>query len=165
MDKCYYYTTYQAFSCLFLWSVSLLFCVYHSPSVSCFTELFLVSVSYFSLSLVFSCCLVVWFLILCLVSWINPFAFLLDSVCPCLDHCSCTWITPLVKPSGYCSPIEDHARLLEYSFVLPSIYLFAICSTLPVFLTMSINKSLHMDPHASRLVGSVTLFRQTLVYN
>ncbi len=72
MDKCYYYTTYQAFSCLFLWSVSLLFCVYHSPSVSCFTELFLVSVSYFSLSLVFSCCLVVWFLILCLVSWINP---------------------------------------------------------------------------------------------
>ncbi len=34
--------------------------------------------------------------------------------------------------------------------------LFAICSTLPVFLTMSINKSLYMDPYASRLVGPVT---------
>ncbi len=48
-----------------------LFCVYHSLSVSCFTEPFLVSVSYFSLSLVFSCCLVFWFLIFCLVYWIN----------------------------------------------------------------------------------------------
>ncbi len=28
---------------------------------------------------------------------------------------------------------------------------------LAVFFTMSINKSLHMDPHASRLVGPVTL--------
>ncbi len=46
--------------------------VYHSPSVSCFTEPFLVSASYFSLSLVFSCCLVVWFLTFCLVYWINP---------------------------------------------------------------------------------------------
>ncbi len=65
-------------------------------------------------------------------------------------------VTPLVKPSGYFSPIEDHARLLEYSSALPSIYLFASFSTLPVFLTMPINKSLHMDPHASRLVGPVT---------
>ncbi len=36
-------------------------------------------------------------------------------------------ITPLVKPSGYCSPIEDHVRLLEHSSALPSIYLFASC--------------------------------------
>ncbi len=43
-------------------------------------------------------------------------------------------------------------RVLEYSSALPSISIYA----LPVFLTMSINKSLHMDPHASRLVGSVT---------
>ncbi len=80
----------------------------------------------------------------------------MDSVCPCLDHCLCTWITPLVKPSGYCSLIEDHARLLEYSSALPSIYLFAICSTLPVYLGMSINKSLHMDTHALSLIRPVT---------
>ncbi len=36
-------------------------------------------------------------------------------------------------PSGYCLPIVDHARLPEYSSALPSVYLFAICSTLPVF--------------------------------
>ncbi len=80
----------------------------------------------------------------------------MDSVCPCLDHCLCTWITPLVKSSGYCSLIEDHARLLEYSSALHSIYLFAICSTLPVYLGMSINKSLRLDPHASRLIRPVT---------
>ncbi len=68
-----------------------------------------------------------------------------------------TCITPLVKPSGYCSPIEDHARLFEYSSALPSIYLFASCLTLTVFLTMPLNKSLHMDPHASPLVGPVTV--------
>ncbi len=38
-----------------------------------------------------------------------------------------TWITPLVKPSGYCSLIEDHTHLLEHSSALPSIYLFASC--------------------------------------
>ncbi len=102
----------------------------------------------------------------CLVPDLLPYIGLtlclpLDSVCSCLDHCLCTWITPLVKPSGYCSPIEDHARLLEYSSALPSIYLFAICSTLPVFLTMSIKKSLHMDPYASRLVRSVTEYSAT----
>ncbi len=40
---------------------------------------------------------------------------------------------------------------------LPSKYLFASCSTLPVFLTMPNNKSLHMDPHTSRLVDPVTV--------
>ncbi len=35
-------------------------------------------------------------------------------------------LPPPVKPSGYCSPIEDHACWLEYSSVLSSIYLFAI---------------------------------------
>ncbi len=64
-----------------------MFCVFYSPSVSCFTEPFLVYVSYFSLNLVFSCCLVVWLLTFCLVYWIKPFAFHLDSVCSCLDHC------------------------------------------------------------------------------
>ncbi len=39
--------------------------------ISCFTEPFLVSVSSFSLSLDFSCCLVVWFLTFCLLSWMN----------------------------------------------------------------------------------------------
>ncbi len=63
---------------------------------------------------------------------------------------------PSFKPSGYCSPIEDHVRLLEYSSALPLIYLFAICSTLPVFLTMSMIKSLHMDPHASRIIRPIT---------
>ncbi len=38
----------------------------------CFTEPFLVFISYFSLSLVFFICLVVWLLIVCLVYWINP---------------------------------------------------------------------------------------------
>ncbi len=123
-----------------------LFCVFHSLTVSCFTETFLVSISYYSLSLVFSCCLVP-DLLSCILDY--PFALHLDSVCSCLNHCLCTWITPLVKPSGCCSSIEDHARLLECSSALPSIYLFAICSTLPVFLTRPMIKSLHMDPHAS----------------
>ncbi len=99
------------------------------------------------------CCLVP-DILPCALDW--PFAFHLYTFFSCLDHCLCTWISPLVKPSRYCSPIEDHARLLEYSSALPSIYLFAICSTLPVYLTMSINKSLHMDTHSSRLVRPVT---------
>ncbi len=85
-------------------------------------------------SLVFSCCLVVWFLTFCLVYW----------------------ITPLAKPSGYCLPIEDQARLLEYSSALPSIYLFCHLFDPACVLTMAINKSLQMDPHASRLVGPIT---------
>ncbi len=84
-------------------------------------------------SLVFLCCLAVWFLTFCLLP-----GFL------------------SALPSGYCSPITDHACLPEYSSALPSIYLFASCSTLPVFLTMPLNKSLHADPHASRLVSPVT---------
>ncbi len=50
---------------------------------------------------------------------------------PRLDYCSRTWITPSVKLLGYCTPIADHACLFEYSSVLPSLYLFAVCSTLP----------------------------------
>ncbi len=84
-------------------------------------------------SLVFLCCLAVWFLTFCLLP-----GFL------------------SALPSGYCSPIKDHACLPEYSSALPSIYLFASCSTLPVFLTMPLNKSLHADPHVSRLVSPVT---------
>ncbi len=63
-------------------------------------------------------------------------------------------VTPLVKPSGYFSPIEDHARLLEYS----SAFNIPVCQFDPgcVFLTMPFNKSLNMDPHASRIVGPVT---------
>ncbi len=52
-----------------------------------------------------------------------------------------TWITPLVKPSGHCSPIADHARLSEYSSALPSIYLFASCLSLPVCLNLPLNKA------------------------
>ncbi len=62
-----------------VWS-SVLVCIYHSPSISCFTEPFLVFVTSFSLSLVFLCCLVVWFLIFCLVSWINLLPAVSDSV-------------------------------------------------------------------------------------
>ncbi len=147
-------STYQAFPCLFCVQSPVMFCVFHSPSVSCFTEPFLVSVSYFSFSLVFC---VVWFLTFCLVYWINPLPCIWTLFAPAWTLC--TWITPLVKPSGYCSPIEDHGRLLEYSSALPSLYLFgicSICSTLPVFLTMSMIKSLHMDPHASHLIHPVT---------
>ncbi len=65
--------TYQALPCLCLCSVScIVLRFFHSQSVSCFTEPFLVSVSYFSFSLVFSCCLVVWFLTFCIVYSINP---------------------------------------------------------------------------------------------
>ncbi len=153
-------STYQVFPCLFCVQCPVLFCVFHSLSLSCFTEPFLVSVSYFSLSLFMLPCCLVPDLLPCILDY--PFAFHLDS---CLDRCLCTWITPLVKPSGYCSPIEDHARLLEYSSTLPSIYLFASCSTLPVFLTIPINKSMHMDLHASRLIRPVTpLSEPDLIY-
>ncbi len=124
----------------------LVFCIYHSPSVSCFTEPFLVSVSSFSLSLVFLCCLV--------VSWINLLPAVSDTVR--LNYCSRYRITPLVKPSGYCPPIEDHACWLEYSSVLSSIYLFATVWTRPVMTMPLSNKALQMDPHASHLVGPVT---------
>ncbi len=77
---------------MFVFVFSLLYCSHGFPSVSCFTEPFLVSVSYFSLSLVFSCCLVVWFLTLCL-----PFVFCLLLHGPLLvylDYLSCQalWI-------------------------------------------------------------------------
>ncbi len=134
---------------------SVLFCIFHSLSVICFTEPFLVSVSYFSFSLVFCVAL---FLIFCLVYWINALPSIWTLFASAWTIACVPGFTPLVKPSGYCSPIEDHACLLEYSSALPSIYLLASCSTLPVFLTMPINKSLHMDPHASHLVGPVTPF-------
>ncbi len=124
--------TTKPFRVLFCVQSPVLFCVFHSPSVSCFTEPFLFSVSYFSFSLVFPCCLVVWFMTFCL--WPDYLSAL---------------------PSGYCLLIVDHARLLDYSSAWPHLYLFAICSTLTVFLTMSSNKSLQMDLHASRLVGPV----------
>ncbi len=41
------------------------------------------------------------------VSWINPLLYRMDSVCPCLDYCLCTWIISLPCPFGYCSPIVD----------------------------------------------------------
>ncbi len=58
--------TYQDFHVCFLCSVS---CIVLRLSLY---EPFLVFVSYFSLSLFFSCCLVVWILIFYLVYWINP---------------------------------------------------------------------------------------------
>ncbi len=47
-------STYQAFPCLFCVQSPVLIRVFHSPSVSCFMDPFLVSVSYFSLSLLLS---------------------------------------------------------------------------------------------------------------
>ncbi len=118
---------YQAFLCLFCIPSPVLFCVFHSPSVSCFTGPFLVSVSYFSLSLVFSCCLVFWFLTFCLVYWIPLLSSPLD----------------IVRRSKTMSVyLSTHLPCPQYTC-------FAIC------LTMPINKSLHMDPHASHLVGPV----------
>ncbi len=126
--------TYQAFPC-FVFVFSLLYCsafftlqvLAALQRLSSFPFLVLVS-------LVFLCCLAVWFLTFCSLP---------------------VFLSAL--PSGNCSPIVDNARLLEYSSALPSIYRFAICLTQPVFLTMPHNKSLHMDLHASRLVGTVTV--------
>ncbi len=74
----------------------------------------------------------------------------------------CLWPDYLsALPSGYCSPIVDHTRLLDYSSALLHLYLFAICSTLTVLLTMSSNKSLQMYSHASHLVGSFTEYSAT----
>jgi len=75
---------------------------------------------------------------------------------PRLNYCSRYWITPPVKPSGYCLPIEDHACWLEYSSVLSSIYLFATVWTRPVITMPLSNKALQMDPHSSRLVSPIT---------
>ncbi len=90
----------------------------------------------------------------------------------------CTWIISL------CFALLDYvchrltlACLLDYSFVLPSIYLCAIVWPLPVYWTtllscprytcvplsdpclfwLSFNKALQMDPHASRPVHSGTM--------
>ncbi len=67
----------------------------------CVVLCFCVQSCVFVFSLVFLCCLAVWFLTFCLLP-----GFL------------------SVLPSGYCSPIVDHARLLEYSSALPSIWPF-----------------------------------------
>ncbi len=78
------------------------------------------------------------FLIPACVSWINPCLAIRTR----LDYCSCYWTTPLLKPSGYCSPIKDPCTLvLGLLFVLPVLYLFADVLTLPVFLTTSWNKA------------------------
>ncbi len=143
--------TYQAFPCLFCVQSPVMFCVLHSQSVSCFTEPFLVSVSYFSFSLVFC---VVWFLTFCLVYWINPSIWTLFA--PAWTIACVPGLPLLSSPLDIDRRSKTTTRLLEYSSALPSIYLFAICSTLPVFLTMSMIKSLHMDPHASRLIRPVT---------
>ncbi len=137
-----------------VWS-SVLFCIYHSPSVSCFTEPFLVSVS--SFSLVFLCCLVVWFLIFCLVYWINLLPAVSDSV-----RTSPELLLTLSDYPPLSSPLilfadRRHACWLEYSSVLSSIYLFATVWTRPVITMPLSNTTLQMDPHTSHLVGPVTL--------
>ncbi len=114
---------------------------------------FLVSSS--SLSLVMSCCLIVCFLIFFLSS-ISLSSCLLDSVCTSPGLSSGCWITRLPCPVGYCFPETDH--------VCPWITLLSrLCHTCLLvfwpclFLTMSVNKALQMDPYVSRLVRPVTL--------
>ncbi len=48
------------------------------------------------------------FLIPACVSWINPCLAVRTLFVPHLDYCSCYWNTPLLKPSGYYSPIKTH---------------------------------------------------------
>ncbi len=67
----------------------------------------------------------------------------------------CLWIIRLPHPLDYVRHQSTYACLQEYSSVLPSKYLFVIVRPLPV-LTMSKNKALQMDLHASRLCQSVT---------
>ncbi len=62
-------------------------------------------------------------------------------VCP-------VWINRLPCPLDYIRHRLTLACLLDYSCVLPMIYLFSIVWPMPV-LTTSFNKSLHMNPHAS----------------
>ncbi len=76
---------------------------------------------------------------------------------PRLDYCSSTWIISLPCPVEYCSPIVALGLLSALSVS----YLFADVFDPACFVTMSINKSLQMDPHASRLVGSVTEYSAT----
>ncbi|KAL0168873.1 hypothetical protein M9458_037095, partial [Cirrhinus mrigala] len=67
--------------------------------------------------------------------------------------------TLLPCPLDYVRHSSTLACFTDYSHVLPTLYLFAIVRPC-LFVTMSLpllfNKSLHMDPLASRLPRSVT---------
>ncbi len=112
---------------------------------------FPVLVSSSSLSLVMKGCLLICFLIFCL-SWISLSSCLLDSVCTSPRLSSDCWISHLPCPVGYYSPEPDHlcAWLLFCFTCLP---VFWPC----LFLTMSVNKALQVDPYVSCLIRPVTL--------
>ncbi len=63
----------------------------------------------------------------------------------------------------YCILFADRRPTLALGLlcVLPLPYLFADVFDPACFVTMSMNKSLQMDPYASRLVGSVTEYSAT----
>ncbi len=95
------------------------------------------------------------------VSWINPLLCRSDSVRTSfglllmyLDYLSALpyWIL-----------FADRRPTLALGLlcVLPLPYLFADVFDPACFVTMSMNKSLQMDPHASRLVGSITEYLAT----
>ncbi len=106
--------------------LSSIVCIYHSPDDSTLRSQFIVWVLVFILFITGVICVVI---IACVcrfcvisaclqvysLSWIALSSCRFDSVCTSLDHCLWTWINSLVKPFGYCSPIEDCSCLLEYS--------------------------------------------------
>ncbi len=124
---------------MFVFVFSLLYCsAFITLSVSCFTEPFLVSDSYFSLSLVFSCFLVVWFLTFCLVYWINPLPSIWTLFAP-------AWTIACVPGLLLLSSPLDIVHRSKTTPVYWSTHLSCPQYTcLPFVLTMSINKSLHM---------------------
>ncbi len=105
--------------------------VYHPPDVRHIPSL---SVFCYSFCLVLLCCLVVWFLNFCLL--------------PGSSLCLALWI------------LFADRRPCPFTWLLSCLALYMpVCHLLDpaCVLTMSSNKSLHMDPHASRLVGPVTI--------
>ncbi len=54
----------------------------------------------------------------------------LDTICPYLDYCLCfSDYPPLPSPSELSSPLIDLRSPLDYPFILPVLYLFAVCYT------------------------------------
>ncbi len=104
--------------------------IWHPPDVSHIPSL---SVFCYSFCLVLLCCLVVWFLTFCLLPGSSP--------------CLALWI------------LFADRRPRPFTWLLSCLALYMpVCHLLDpaCVLTMSSNKSLHMDLHASRLVGPVT---------
>ncbi len=100
-------------------------------------------------------------LILARVSWINPLPCHLDSVCTSLGL--------LLVYLDYLSALPcwilfaDRRPMLALGRAcLVCVVPVCHCMNLACFVTMPFNKSLGLDPHASRLVGSMTVFKFVL---